>query len=69
MAQRVKRLPAMQETGVRSLGGEEHLEKDMATYSIFLPGKFHGQRSPVQATVHGLAKSRTPLSDFTFTLR
>ena len=29
--------------------------------------KSHGQRSLVQATVHGVAKSRTQLSDFTFT--
>ena len=30
MAQRVKRLPAMQETWVRSLGQEDPLEKEMA---------------------------------------
>ena len=33
MAQRVKRLPAMQETWVRSLGREDSLEKEMATHS------------------------------------
>ena len=33
------------ETQVRFLGWEDPLEKEMATYSIFLPGKFHGQRS------------------------
>ena len=32
---------------------------------VFLPGKSHGWRSLV-ATVHGVAKSRTWLSDFTF---
>jgi len=32
----VKNLPAMQETGVRSLGQEEHLEKEMATHSSIL---------------------------------
>ena len=32
-AQRVKHLPAMQETWIRSLGGEESLEKEMATHS------------------------------------
>ena len=36
MAQRVKRLPAMQETWVRSLGGEDPLEKEMATHSSIL---------------------------------
>ena len=36
----------MQETRVRSLGWEDPLEKEMATHSsIFLPGKFHGQRN------------------------
>ena len=33
MAQRVKRLPAMQETWVPSLGREDPLEKEMATHS------------------------------------
>ena len=36
MAQRVKRLPAMQETQVRSLGWEDPLEKEMATHSSTL---------------------------------
>ena len=33
MAQRVKHLPAMQETWVQSLGQEDLLEKEMATHS------------------------------------
>ena len=36
VAQKVKNLPAMQETWVRSLGQEDPLEKEMATYSIIL---------------------------------
>ena len=36
MAQRLKYLPAMRETWVRSLGGEDTLEKEMATYSSIL---------------------------------
>ena len=36
MAQRVKRLPAMQETWVQSLGQEDPLEKEMATHSSTL---------------------------------
>ena len=42
----IKRLPAMQETWVRSLGWEDPLEKEMATHStpVLLPGKSHGQR-------------------------
>ena len=45
MAQMVKNLPAMQETGVRSLGWEDPLEKAMATHSSILPGEFHGRES------------------------
>ena len=33
VAQTVKHLPAMRETQVRSLGGEDPLEKEMATHS------------------------------------
>ena len=47
MAQRVKRLPAMQETWVQSLGQEDPLEKETATTPVLLPGKSHGQRSLV----------------------
>ena len=36
MAQTVKRLPAMRETWVRSLGQEDPLEKDMGTQSSIL---------------------------------
>ncbi|XDA82854.1 hypothetical protein R6Z07F_012750 [Ovis aries] len=38
-AQRVKHLPAMQETRVRSLGQEDPLEKEMAIYSSTLAWK------------------------------
>ena len=50
MTQQVKNLPAVQETQemwVRSLGQEDPLEEKMATHSIFLPEKSHGQRSLV----------------------
>ena len=33
---------------------------------VLLPGKSHGRRS-LQAAVHGVGKSRTRLSNFTFT--
>ena len=36
VAQRLKRLPPMQETRVRSLGWEDPLEKEMATHSSIL---------------------------------
>ena len=45
VAQTVKNLPAMQETRVQLLGGEDPLEKGTATHSSILPGESHGQRS------------------------
>ena len=45
-AQRVKRLAAMQETGVRSLGREDPLEKEMATHSSTLAWKIPDQEEP-----------------------
>ena len=36
VAQTIKELPVVQETGVQSLGGEDPLEKGMATYSSIL---------------------------------
>ena len=36
VAQRLKRLPPMQETQVRSLGREDPLEKEMAIHSSIL---------------------------------
>ena len=36
VAQRLKRLPAMRDTWVRSLGREDPLEKEMATHSSIL---------------------------------
>ena len=47
MAQTVKHLLAMWETWVQPLGREDPLEKEMATHSNTLPGKFHGLRSLV----------------------
>ena len=41
----VHSLPAMQETQVQSLDQEDPLEEEMATHSVFLPGKFHGQKN------------------------
>ena len=34
-----------QEIRVQSLGQKDPLEKEVATHSVFLPGKSHGQRS------------------------
>ena len=46
MAQWLKRLPAMQETCVRSLGLEDLLEKEMATHSSLLAGKISWMEEP-----------------------
>ena len=53
VAQVVKRLPAVQETQVQSLGREDLLEKEMATPPVFLPEKFHGRRTPVDYSPWG----------------
>ena len=39
VTQMLKNPPAMQETWVRSLGGEDPLEKGMAAHSSILPGE------------------------------
>ena len=46
MAQRVKQLPAMRETWVRSLGWEDALEKEMATHSSTLAWKILWTEEP-----------------------
>ena len=46
VAQSVKNLPAMQETGVRSLGREDPLEKEMATSSSILSWRLPWTEEP-----------------------
>ena len=46
VAQMVKCLPAMQETQVRSLGWEDPLKKEMATYSSTLAWKIPWVKEP-----------------------
>ena len=70
VAQMVKSLPRMRETRVQSLGQEDLLEKVMATHSSILAWKIPWIEEPGRLhTVHGVAKSRTRLSDITFTLQ
>ena len=45
MTQRIRNLPAIQETWVRFLVWEDPLEKGMATTVVFVPGEFRGQWS------------------------
>ena len=54
--------PAIQETQVQSLGWEDPLERGMATHSIFLPGKSHGQRSLVGYSPWGRKRVRHNLA-------
>ena len=54
----VKNPPAGQETGIRSLGWKDALEKGMIPTPVFLPGEFHGHRT-WRATIHGVTKSQT----------
>ena len=46
MVHRVKRLPAMRETRVQSLGQEDTLEKEMATHSSTLAWKIPWMEEP-----------------------
>ena len=46
MTQMVKRQPTMQETQVPSLGGEDPLEKEMATHSSSLSWKIPSMEEP-----------------------
>ena len=46
MAQTVKRLPAMREIWVQSLGWEDPLEKGIATHSSTLAWKIPGTEEP-----------------------
>ena len=58
----VKKLPAMQETQVLSLGREDPLKKEMATHSSILAWRILTDRGAWWATVHGVAKSWTRLN-------
>ena len=60
MAQRLKGLPAMWETWVRSLGQEDPLEKEMATHSSIL-----AWRIPWTEELGGLQSTGRKESDMT----
>ena len=51
-----------QETWARSLVLEDPWRRKWQTTLVFLPGESHGHHLSWQATVHGVAKSRTRLS-------
>ena len=64
MAQMVKRLPTIRETGVRSLGPEDPLEKEMATHSSILACEIPWAKEPGGLHSKGSQKSHTGLSDY-----
>ena len=53
----------MWEAQVQSLGWEDPLEEGMATHSSILAWRILRDREAWWATVHGVTKSRTGLSD------
>ena len=62
VAQSVKRLPAMQETQVQSLGGEDALEKGIATHSNILAWRIPWTEEPGRLQSIG-PQSQTGLSN------
>ena len=63
VAQMVKNLPAMQETWVGSLGWEDALKEGMETHFSILDWRIPMDRGAWWATVYGITKSQTQLSD------
>ena len=61
--QSVKNLSVMQEIQIQSLGGEDPLEKGMATHSKYSCLENCMDRGAWQTAVHGVTKSRTRLRD------
>ena len=59
VAQAIKKLPAMQETWVLSLGQDDPLENT----SVFLPREFYGQRNLAGYSPWGSQKSQTQVTN------
>ena len=59
MAQRLKHLPTMRETGVRSLGWEDPLGRKWQPTPVLLPGESHGGKSLVSYSPQGRKESDT----------
>ena len=58
LAQMVKHLPTMRETGVQSLGREDPLEKEMTTHSSTLAWKIQWTEEPSRLQSMGLQRVR-----------
>ena len=63
MAQTVKNTPEMWETWVRSLGWEDSWAEGLTNLSSILAWRIPMDRGAWWATVHGVTKSQTQLSD------
>ena len=63
VAQLVKNPPAMWDTWLQSLGWEDPLEEGMVTHSSILAWRIPMERGAWWATVHGVSKSWTQLSN------
>ena len=63
VVQMVKNPPAMRETCVLPPCWEDPLEEGMATHSSIIAWRIPMDRGAWQATVDGIAKSQTRLSD------
>ena len=63
VAQMVKNWPAVREMWVQSLGWEDPLEEGMATHSRILAWRIPMDRGAWWATVHGVTKNQTWLSN------
>ena len=59
MAQTVKCVPTKRETGVQPLGGEDLLEKEMATHSSILAWKIPWMEEPGRLQSMGLQSDMT----------
>ena len=71
VAQTVKNLPAVQDAQVRSLGGEDPLEKEMATRSSILAWRIPWIKEPGRLLSMGSQKVRHKwmTNTFTFTFK
>ena len=56
MAQRLKRLPGIQETWVRSLGRKDPLEEEMATYTSIIAWRIPWREEPGRLQSMGLQR-------------
>ena len=63
VAQRVKNLPAIQETWARSLGWKDPLEKEIATHCSSLAWEIPQTEDPGGLQFMGSQKRRTQLND------